>query len=138
MVNLPRMLGVDISLSGSIAAQGRLLQYRRGVFLWNFTCKCNTRVRFRRGHENCPALGQHGQLSRFERHQKQEMKLQLGLLGTKFTDIDFLLNLGQVARVSTILAEIQKQLGQLYRDTKLAEEEQKSKTLTRFMDPILT
>jgi len=49
--------------------------------------------------------------------------LQLGLLGTKFTDIDFLLNLGQVGRVSTILTEIQKQLGQLYRETKLVEDE---------------
>jgi hypothetical protein len=52
----PGLLLADASLSTQLSAQGRLLQYRRGVFMQNYTCACNPESRFRRGHEDCPAL----------------------------------------------------------------------------------
>ena len=93
---VPGLLLADISLAASVPAQGRLLQYRRGVFLWNFVCICNPQVRFRRGHEECSAFECLVQLSQSEQCQKQEMKLKLSLLEAKFTNVDFLLNIGQL------------------------------------------
>jgi hypothetical protein len=49
------------------------------------------------------------------------MKTELKLTGTKFTNIDFLLNSGQLQRASSILAAIQEQLGQVYREIQLSE-----------------
>ena len=47
------------------------------------------------------------------------MKLKLSLLEAKFTNVDFLLNIGQLQRVALILSGIQKQLGQVYHKGKL-------------------
>jgi hypothetical protein len=100
----PGLLLADASLSTQLSAQGRLLQYRRGVFMQNYTCVCGLEIRFRRGHEDCPALAHLVRLSRPDQEQKQEMKKELSLTGTKFTNIDFLLNSGQLQRASSILA----------------------------------
>ena len=58
------------------------------------------------------------------------MKSRLGLYGMKFTNIDFLLNSGQLKRVSAILAEIQKQLGQVYKESQLSELQESSGSLS--------
>jgi hypothetical protein len=117
----PGLLLADASLSTQLSAQGRLLQYRRGVFMQNYTCACSPESRFRRGHEDCPALAHLIRLSRPDQQQKQKMKTELKLTGTKFTNIDFLLNSGQLQRASSILAAIQEQLGQVYREIQLSE-----------------
>jgi hypothetical protein len=87
----------------------------------NYTCACNPESRFRRGHEDCPALAHLIRLSRPDQQQKQKMKTELKLTGTKFTNIDFLLNSGQLQRASSILAAIQEQLGQVYREIQLSK-----------------
>jgi hypothetical protein len=88
----------------------------------NSTCACSPEIRFRRGHEqHCIVLSYLVRLSRPEQRQKQEMKAQLSLLTTKFTNIDFLLNSGQLTRVAFILKEIQRVLGQVYKENLLTE-----------------
>jgi hypothetical protein len=115
----PGLLLADISLAAPVSAQGRLLQYRRGAFMYNYTCACSPESRFRRGHEDCGVLHHLVQLSRPEQRQKQEMKSSLCLSKTKFTNLDFLLNTGQLQRASWILAEIQRQLGQVYKENQI-------------------
>ncbi len=118
----PGLLCADISLSAPVLAQSQLFQYRRGVFMHNSTCACSPEIRFRRGHEqHCIVLSYLVRLSRPEQRQKQEMKAQLSLLTTKFTNIDFLLNSGQLTRVAFILKEIQRVLGQVYKENLLTE-----------------
>jgi hypothetical protein len=119
----PGLLYADISLAASVLAQRRLLQYRRGVFMYNYTCVCSPDVKFGRGHEGCPALHYLVRLSRVERSQKKKMKAELSLKGTKLTNLDFLINSGQLTRVAGILAEIQKQLGQVKTEEQLKKGE---------------
>jgi hypothetical protein len=57
------------------------------------------------------------------------MKKELSLAGIKFTNIDFLLNSGQLERVSSILAAIQERLGQVYREIQLSEAQESGGSL---------
>jgi hypothetical protein len=113
----------DICLSAPISIQGMLLQYRRGVFMQNYTCACDPQTRFRRGHEDCKALACSTRLSRVEQQQKREMKSELGLSQTKFTNIDFLLNIGAVNRAGEILRGIKRQLWEIYLEKEELEKE---------------
>jgi hypothetical protein len=57
-------------------------------------CVCSPEVKFGRGHETCPQLKSIAYLSRQEKAQKQQMKVDLGIKpGKKFTNLDFLLNI---------------------------------------------
>lgn len=49
------------------------------------------------------------------------MKSRLSFFETKFTNLDFFLNLGQVKRVALVLEKIQNQLGQVYKENRLKE-----------------
>ena len=82
------------------------LQYRRGVF--NSGCACDPEIRFHRGHKTCLALTTPLQLSREHRRQKLQMQTELSLPGTTFTDVDFLLNSGQLKEAEVILRHIQR------------------------------
>jgi hypothetical protein len=113
---VPGLLLADISLAAPVSAQTMLLQYRRGVFMHNAVCACDSEVRFHRGHESCPALNIPLQLTRVELVQKQEMQSELSLSGSKFTDLDYLLNAGRLQHVALILSEVQKQLRQVYKE----------------------
>ncbi|KAE9379803.1 hypothetical protein N431DRAFT_434681 [Stipitochalara longipes BDJ] len=107
----PGLWLADISLSAPVQDQDMIMQYRKGVFMDRFRCVCDAAVEFRRGHEDeCPELGYSIQLSRGEQRGKKDMRLELGLAGTKFTNIDFFLNMGQVQRVALILRAIQRRL----------------------------
>ena len=72
----------------------------------NSVCACNPEVRFRRGYEICLALNVPLQLTRIEQVQKRKMQSKLSLSGSKFTDLDYLLNAGQLQHVIFILLEV--------------------------------
>lgn len=112
---VPGLQLADISLAAPGLAQDILLRYRRGIFMFNSICACDPDVRFHRGHESCPALGLPHILSRGERREKREMKAQLSF-EHKFTDVDYLLNTGQLKRVVLILSDIQARLQVAYRE----------------------
>jgi hypothetical protein len=112
---VPGLPWADITLGAPASAQGMLLQYRRGVFMFNSICACDPEVRFHRGHESCPALRQPCTLTRVERREKRKMQLALAS-GHKFTDIDYLLNTGQWKRAVLILSSIQKRLRLVYKE----------------------
>jgi hypothetical protein len=117
----PGLLLADISLAAPISVQNLLLQYRRGVFMYNCICACDPQARFSRGHEECKALNHLVQLSRPEQGKKQEMKSKLSLCGTKFTNIDFLLNSKQLRRVAFILLGIRAQLREVYKESQVRD-----------------
>jgi hypothetical protein len=112
---VPGLLLADISLAAPVPAQSMLLQYRRGVFMLNCICACDPEVRFHRGHETCPALNIPLRLTRAEQRQKQRMRSTMSLVGSKFTDLDYLLNSGRLDHASFILSQIRKQLQQVYK-----------------------
>jgi hypothetical protein len=112
---VPGLPWADIALGAPASAQGMLLQYRRGVFMFNSICACDPEVRFHRGHESCLALRQPCTLTRVERREKRKMQLALAS-GHKFTDIDYLLNTGQWKRAVLILSSIQKRLRLVYKE----------------------
>lgn len=116
---VPGLSLADISLAAPIPAQSVLLQYRRGVFMLNSSCACDPEVRFHRGHETCAALTRPLQLSREQRRQKLQMQAELSLSRTTFTDIDYLLNSGQIKEASLVLMGIQRQLRSVYREKQL-------------------
>ena len=118
---VPGLLLADISLSAPIPVQSVLLQYRRGVFMFNSVCACNTEVKFHRGHESCRALRSPLKLSRAQKHQKQEMQARLLLSGGIFTDIDYLLNSGRLKDATTVLFHIQRALRQIYKEVQIKE-----------------
>jgi retron-type reverse transcriptase len=115
---VPGLLLADISLAAPVPAQSMLLQYRRGVFMLKSVCACDPEVRFYRGHETCAALNLPLRLTRREQYQKRKMQSKLPLIGSKFTELDYLLNSGQLKHAICILVEIQKQLRQVYKATK--------------------
>jgi len=120
--NAPGLVFADVAFAGPVVAQGQLLQYRRGLFMRDCACVCGPGTQFSRGHEGkCPVLRDLVQLSRSEWQQKREMKAKLSLDGTKFTNIDFLLNTRQVKRVALILEAISKQLRQVHKENQLKE-----------------
>lgn len=106
----------DVTLSAPLAAQGMLLQYRRGVFMWNCTCACNPLIRFRRGHEECTALSDIQTLSRVMQSQKRKIHLSGVSTNARFTNIDFLLNIGQLTIAITMLCKVQDCLRQTYKE----------------------
>jgi hypothetical protein len=108
----------DVSLSGPIAKQELLFQYRRGVFMFNYTCACSPQVKFRRGHEDCPALHRPLCLTHGEKERKWHMRAELAIDAAKFTDVDFLLNIGRTESVVEILSSIRNQLRQVYAEMK--------------------
>jgi len=110
-----RVLGLllaDVSLLAPIEAQRLLLQYRRGRFMFGYTYACG--ATFVRGYEVCPALGLPVCLTRRE---KEEMRIWVDTfpVGSKVTRLDFLLSVGQVARVASFLRYIQEQLRTEYK-----------------------
>jgi hypothetical protein len=109
---VPGLFLADISLAASVQTQGKLLQYRRGLFMHSCICVCN--LPFRRGHETCPSLKISRQLSRTEQESKRRMQIELDIQQQKFTDIDYLINSKQLRDVSLILSCIQYQLKQIY------------------------
>ena len=118
---VPGLSFADISLAAPLPVQSMFLQYRRGVFMLNSRCACDPEIKFHRGHETCFALRTPLHLSREQRRQKLQMQRELSLSGTTFTDVDFLLNSGQLKEAGLILRYIQRQLGEIYRENKLAE-----------------
>lgn len=103
---VPGLLLADISLSGSIYQSNILFQYRRGSFMYGDYCSCGGT--FQRGHEQCFTLPDTVSLTRAERLAKTTMQR---LLEAKpkaktvhFTDVDFLLNTGQLDRAMKILS----------------------------------
>jgi hypothetical protein len=112
---VPGLRLADISFAAPGLAQDMLLKYCRGLFMFSTICACDPDVRFHRGHESCPALGLPHTLSRVERRQKREMKAELSF-EHKFTDVDYLLNSGQLKRAVSILSDIQTRLRQVYKD----------------------
>src|SRR5450432_1227453 len=109
---VPGLLLADVSLLAPIEAQRLLLQYRRGRFMFGYTCAYG--ATFVRGHEVCPALGLPVCLTRRE---KEEMRIWVDTfpVGSKVTRLDFLLSVGQVARVASFLRHIQEQLRTEYK-----------------------
>jgi hypothetical protein len=112
---VPGLQLADISFAASGPSQDMLFRYRRGLFMFNTICACGPDVKFHRGHESCPALGLPHILSRGEQREKREMKAQLSF-GHKFTDVDYLLNTGQLKRVVLILSDIQARLRVVYKE----------------------
>jgi hypothetical protein len=108
----------DVSLSGPIAKQEWLFQYRRGVFMLNYTCVCHPQVKFRRGHEDCTAIDRPLSLTFGEKRLKWLMRVELDIEEAKFTDVDFLLNIGRTESVVEILLSIRNQLRQVYAKSK--------------------
>lgn len=116
---VPGLRLADISFAAPVSAQGMLLRYRRGLFMFSSICACDPEVRFHRGHESCPALGQPCTFTRVERREKRKMQLALAS-GHKFTDIDYLLNTGHWKRAVLILSSIQKRLRLVYKEARAA------------------
>jgi hypothetical protein len=112
---VPGLRLADISFAAPGPAQDMLLRYRRGLFMFSTICACDPDVRFHRGHESCPALGLPHTLSRVERRQKRGMKAELSF-EHKFTDVDYLLNSGQLKRAVLILSDIQARLRVVYKE----------------------
>jgi hypothetical protein len=121
----PGLCFADISLAAPTLTQDKLFQYRRGLFMYNFQCRCDKTVVFHRGHEECPQLGGEVYLSRQEHSQKREMRRDLSLGASMFTSLDFLLNIGELQRVSATLVEVQRKLGQVFTEV----QKQKQTTL---------
>lgn len=113
--NTPGLYLADITLAAPVLAQSILFQYRRGVFMWNSHCQCGSS--FRRGHETCQALDASICLSRHQRNQKRIVGAILpSEFKSKFTEIDYLLNTGQLQYAFAILTKVQTQLKQVYKD----------------------
>lgn len=108
------LLFADISLSTNLAVQKLLFQYRRGVFMFNSSCRCDANIKFHRGHEDCPALLQRSPLTRQQRQEKLKIRRELSNPDMIFTDVDYLLNIGQVDQAFAFLLTIQQQLRQIY------------------------
>jgi hypothetical protein len=108
-----------------VAIQSRLLQYRRGNFHITNNCICGRAKKFKRGHENCSKLQAPLSLSKVHRRQKKEMFRSLGLDKTKikrrFTNLDFLINIGRVKRAGKILDEISTQLIEVWKREQIIE-----------------
>lgn len=117
---VPGLLLADIALAAPLSAQGMLLQYRRGVFMFNSICACDPDVKFHRGHESCPALGPPPTLTRGEQRQKRQMQAELAF-DHKFTDVDYLLNAAQLDRAADILSNVQQQLRLVYKAAQAAQ-----------------
>jgi hypothetical protein len=111
---VPGLPWADISLAAPASAQNRRFQYRRGHFMFNSICACDPEVRFHRGHETCPSLKSLLRLTRQQRHDREQMQLKLNLVSL-FTDIDYLLNSGQLQYADLVLLDIWKKLQQVYR-----------------------
>ena len=126
---VPGLFLADISLSALGSVQRRLLQYRKGVFMHNSICSCDPKVKFIRGHEHCKALHHLVRLTRFEKTRKRQMKVDLGVGKEKLTNLDFLINDGQVKRAGKMLSRIQKHLGMVYKEEKRREEAGKKCTI---------
>ena len=118
---VPGLSLADISLAAPVPTQSLLLQYRRGVFMLNSSCACDPEIRFHRGHETCLALTKPFKLNREQRRQKLKMQAELSLSRTTFTDVDYLLNSGQLKEASCILTDIRRQLRSIYKENKLKE-----------------
>ena len=108
----------DISLSVPMPAQELLFQYRRANFCWGRMCVCDPRKAFDRGHETCRALPQPVRLTRKQRWRKAMMGVGLGLGGRKFTDLDFLLNVGRLDDATTVLEAVKETLSQVFASRK--------------------
>ena len=112
--------GADIIFLASPQVLDMLIQYRRGVFLHRCTCRCGQP--FVRGHESCPRLQHPYRLSKVDRRRKSAMHQQLGGPDVcKLTDVDYLLDTGQVEKVVAILRGIQAQIRQAYHEDQLAQ-----------------
>lgn len=112
---VPGLSYADISLSAPVIAQGALFHYRLGVFMHGVICACERGKDFQRGHEECRLLPYLTRLTVHERAQKQKAaaKLQTKDSTTRFTDLDFLINTGQLRRASKILSILRKTLDKI-------------------------
>jgi hypothetical protein len=111
--------GADVIFLTSPAVVDILMQYRRGVFLHGYICRCGQP--FVRGHETCPRLQHLYRLSKIDRQQKSAMHQRLGGSDTcNLTDVDYLLDTGQTEKATEILSSIRAQIRQVYREDQLA------------------
>jgi hypothetical protein len=111
----PGLPWANEALGAPASSQGMLFQYRRCVFMFNSICAFVPEVGFHRGHESCPVLGQPCTLTRVKRRQKQ--KTQSALVSDhKFTDMDYLLNKGQLVRAVAVLSDIRQRLRVVYKE----------------------
>lgn len=110
---VPSLRYADITLAAHRTVVDFLLQYRRGIFLVKRMCHC--RGRFMRGHETCKALRHPDRLNKKERYDKARMLEGLGGPNKcKLTDVDYLLNTGQIQRVAIILLNIRQQINDAF------------------------
>lgn len=115
---VPGMYLADVSFKGPRHFQDVLLQYRRGMFMNDCLCTCGER--FKRGHETCLRLRHPYQLSKSEKQHKADMLKQLDSKDSKLTDVDYLLNTGQLDKAIRILSSVKSQLGKVYHEAELA------------------
>lgn len=121
---VPGLSLADNSLAAPIASQELLFQYRRGTFLHGFICLCGNR--FHRGHESCPTLPRPVRLTRAEISAK--LKAAATILATcspadaKFTDVDFLLNSGELRKADTILSTLQRALAHRFHESMFSDD----------------
>jgi len=112
--------GADIIFYASPTDIDMLMQYRRGVFLHRCVCRCGQP--FIRGHETCSRLHHPYRLTKADRRQKSAMHQHLGGPEVcKLTDVDYLLNTGQVDKATAILQGICAQIRQVYHEEQLLQ-----------------
>ena len=113
---------VDISLTGSPSQQDVLLRYRLGMLMYGVMCRCGKVEKFQKGHENCKTLPYPIRLTREERKTKMDHQKRLRF-NAKYTDIDFLLNIGQRDRVYEALMVVQTDLRTFYHQNQMEKME---------------
>lgn len=103
----------DISLSAPTRHQQDLLRYRLGIFQIRRQCRCENL--FIRGHESCSLLDIPVLLSKMERHVKRMARNDQDL--QKLTDIDWLLNTGNLKRAMMALQLVKDKLLIVWKET---------------------
>lgn len=97
------MAHADGTLNAPRHMQDAFFQYRRGVWCFRFGHECAYSSRtFRRGDEECACQRGVPRLSRRDRIRKEQQRGELGC-DSLFTDVDFLLNIGEWARADDVL-----------------------------------
>lgn len=100
----------DVTLEVPLADQDMLFRYRQGIWQVRQRHKCATVDRmFRRGDEECDCWDLPQQLSAADRRQKLAMR-EDGRFQGKFTDVDYLLNIGQFQRAAQRLRAVRKEM----------------------------
>lgn len=100
----------DGVLEAPLTDQDMLFRYRQGVWQVRQRHKCSIVDRtFRRGDEECKCWGLSYQLSAADRRRKEAMVRDRRVRG-KFTDVDYLLNIGQFQRAAQRLRAVRKEM----------------------------